>query len=95
MEKDSITISTIEHLAELSGLEFSEEEKQEMQAQVIGILDMLNGCANADMVVSDSKSITLDDIRNDEVMPSLIREDVLSNSPNCMQGYIVTSKVVD
>ena len=95
MEKNSITISTIEHLAELSGLEFTEEEKKVMQTQVIDILDMFNGCAEADTIVSDSVSVTLDHIRNDEVMPSLIREDLLSNSPNCMQGYIVTSKVVD
>ena len=46
-------------------------------------------------VVSEDKTLNLQDIRTDEIIPSLVREDVFSNVPKCMQGYVVTGKVVD
>ena len=96
MEKNSITISDIEHLAELSGLEFNDEEKCVMLEQVIGILDMFNGCSEADeRAIENAKIVKIDELRNDEVRYSLSQELALKNAPECKAGYVVSHKVVD
>jgi len=96
MENGAISLSDIEHLAEMSGLDFSDDEKVVMQGQVEGILDMLNGCAEADMVEEcHSKSIGLAELRDDAVHVSLTPEQVFENTPNAHKGFIVVPKVVD
>ena len=95
MENQTVTITDIEHLAELSGLELSDIDKKVM-LEVIGILDMFNGCADADenAVISGSE-ISIDDLREDSPKASLSKEDVFMNTPRCESGYVVVPKVVD
>ena len=96
MENNSISLSDIERLAQMSGLDFSDEEKVVMKDQIEGILDMLNGCAEADMIEENHlKSVGLADLRDDIVHSSLTPEQVFENTPNAHKGYIVVPKVVD
>jgi aspartyl-tRNA(Asn)/glutamyl-tRNA(Gln) amidotransferase subunit C len=96
MEEISITIQDVEHLAEMSALEFSEKEKSVMLNEIKGILNMFNGCADADDTIKDkSKTISLDDLRPDEPKSSMSREEIFMNAPRCEHGYIVVPKVVD
>jgi aspartyl/glutamyl-tRNA(Asn/Gln) amidotransferase C subunit len=96
MDEELVTIADIEHLAEMSGLEFSDIDKRIMQEQVNGILDMFNGCAEADeTVIEKTKVVSLEDLRDDEEMSSLKADQVFMNTPESKQGYIVVSKVVD
>ena len=96
MDKQKISISDIEHLAELSGLEFSDVDKQVMLNEVVGILDMFDACAEADdYVVTDNKVMSLSDLRDDEVSPSLSKEDVFKNTPRVDRGYVVVPRVVE
>ena len=96
MENQTVTISDVEHLAELSGLELSDIDKKVMLEEVIGILDMFNGCAEADenAVISGSE-ISIDDLREDSPRASLSKEDVFMNTPRCEKGFVVVPKVVD
>ena len=96
MEEISVTIEDVEHLAEMSALEFTDKEKVVMLNEIKGILSMFNGCADADDTIIDkSKAITLDDLREDDPKASLNKDEVFMNAPRCEHGYIVVPKVVD
>ena len=96
MDKELVTLSDIEHLAEMSGLEFSDVDKQIMLEQVNGILDMFNGCSEAEEnVIERGRIISLEDLREDSVRPSLQKDQVYLNAPESQQGYFVVPKVVD
>lgn len=96
MESNEITISDISRLAEMSGLVFTDEEKQVLCAQVSGILEMLDGCANVDSEITEESKVTsLNDLRNDVVYSSLSINDVFTNAPRGHKGYFVVPKVVD
>ena len=96
MENQTVTITDIEHLAELSGLKLSDIDKKVMLEEVIGILDMFNGCADADEnAVIFGSEISIDDLREDSPKASLSKEAVFMNTPRCDSGYVVVPKVVD
>ena len=96
MDKVDITLSDVDHLAELSGLEFSEYDKKIMLNEINCIIDMFNGCAEAgEFTVEQDKSVGLNDLRDDEVMSSLGREEVFMNTPKADKGFVVVPKVVD
>ena len=95
MEKNLITIDEIDYLADLSGLNFSDEEKEIMQGEVSGILSMLNTCADIEVEGSISAStVLLSDLRDDEVHRSLDKDIALSQVRECRGNYIVIPKGV-
>jgi aspartyl-tRNA(Asn)/glutamyl-tRNA(Gln) amidotransferase subunit C len=95
MNKDSITIAEVEHLAEMSGLRFTDAEKKIMQGEVSGIINLLNECATVETDdVEYNREQSLQDLREDEVFPSLNKETVLSLAPKTGRGYIIVPKVV-
>ena len=95
MENNSITISDVEYLAQMSGLEFTDEEKMIMRDQVAGILEMLDGCAEAENECDlNQMTLSLSDLRDDEVVESVVT-DVLMNAPKSHKGYYVVPKVVE
>lgn len=96
MEKEKITIETIEKLAEISQLEFSMEEKERLVGEVSGIIDMLDQCGNfqADNLVCETK-LSIKDLREDVVKFGLGTEDALKNAPISKQDYLGVPKVVN
>ena len=96
MKKEKITIADIEHLAELSALSFTDDEKIVMVEQVSGIIEMLNACAEVEIKEQETtKSMSLQELRNDECGEMLNRESVFLNTPKCEQNYVVVPKVVE
>ena len=95
MENSKINIKDIEKLAEMSGLIFSQEEKENMVTEVSGIIEMLNLC---EKVKTNNKNediiLGLDDLRPDEIKDSF-DIDISINSPSKRKGCIVVPKVVD
>lgn len=96
MGKSTVNILDIEHLAEMSGLVLSDTEKDVMNKEINGILEMFNGCAEADENALDKRKVlSLDDLREDVVESSLDADQVFMNAPQVQNGYIVVPKVVD
>lgn len=88
MEKERITIETIEKLADFSRLNFSIEEKEVLRGEVSGIIEMLDKCAEVDATQSAHFScVTIDDLREDVVEESLDSNEVFSNAPMSKNGY--------
>lgn len=96
MEKEKITIETIEKLADFSRLDFSVDEKEKLVDEVSGIIDMLNQCAEVETgVVSSLSCVTVEDLREDSVEPSLGKNDAFLNAPLSKNGYYGVPRVVE
>lgn len=93
----SITDGQIKHLAELSNLEFSDEERCKMKGdleQILTFVNEMNNC-NIKNINYDEAEVTLFDLREDEIKPSLSQKKITENAPHKEDGYFVVSKVVD
>ncbi len=93
----NISTKQIDHLAKLSALNFSDEEKQKMKGnleQILDFVDEMNKCTISNQVY-DEAEVTLFDLREDEPKPSLTQKAATQNAPDTENGYFVVSKVVD
>lgn len=93
----NISDRQIEHLAELSALELSKEQKIKMKGeleQILGFVDEINKCDTAG-VNYDETEITLDELRDDKVKPGLKQSEATANAPKAENGFFVVTKVVD
>lgn len=92
-----ITIKDVEHLAELSQLDFSSDEKQNLVKDLNNILDMVNQLQQAK--TSDepvfNKSHKISQLREDEPKPSLEQEEILKNAPKQRRGCFNVPLVVE
>lgn len=96
MKKEKITIEEIDRLAELSALEFSEEEKKGLVFQVENILSMLNACQSVDTDKVEYENVhKISDLREDEIGESLPVDEALLNAPKQRKGYFNVPKVVE
>ncbi len=94
----AITMQEIEHLAKLSKLALSEEEKQRLTGEMQSILafaDKLSGLdtASADptMFAAEGQNV----FREDEVKPSLPTAAILQNAPEADMECFVVPKTVE
>lgn len=92
-----ITDKQIEHLIDLSSLSLSDSEKSKMKKNLEEILVFVDKIAGIDAsnVYIEPSSSTLDNLREDVVLPSISQEDALKNAPAKENGAYVVSKVVD
>ena len=97
MEKNNIDLTTIDHLADLSNLTFTEEEKVIMMGEVSSIIDMLTACARAktDGIEDEELTMSLDALREDIPMQTLNIDTVFENSTRCEKNYFTVPKVVE
>lgn len=93
----NISDKQIDHLAELSALEFSELEKEKMKGNLEKILEFVDEMNKCDVTKTpyDEAEVTLYDLREDEEKPGLSQKQATSNAPHSENGYFVVSKVVD
>jgi aspartyl-tRNA(Asn)/glutamyl-tRNA(Gln) amidotransferase subunit C len=93
----NINLSDVEYLAELSALEFSEQEKQNFLKDLDGILEMVNQLKqqNADENNVFNKSHNLNELREDVVGESLSQEEILLNAPKQRRGCFSVPLVVE
>jgi aspartyl-tRNA(Asn)/glutamyl-tRNA(Gln) amidotransferase subunit C len=88
----------VEHVARLSRLELSEEERAAFRAQLGTILEHFRRLDALDLTDVPPTSHTLplaNVLREDVPGPSLPREDVLRNAPAAEDGYIVVPPVIE
>lgn len=90
-----ITIKEVEHLATLSALNFTAEEKEKFVTDFTNILNMVNEIQKADTTSGNvfNKSHKLSELREDEAKPSFSQEEILQNAPkqrrNCFNVPLV------
>ncbi len=92
-----ITEKDVLHVAKLSKLEFGEDEIQDMVKDMGAIVDYVNTLSKVDTsdMVMDLNTIALDDLRKDEVKPSLSQEEAIQNAPKKRNGGFSVPQVVE
>ena len=77
----------IDHLASLSALEFTPEQKEQYAKEFEGIMELVEKISNFDLTEQIAyEPIPVSDLREDEVKPGLTQDEVLTNAPNKKQG---------
>jgi aspartyl-tRNA(Asn)/glutamyl-tRNA(Gln) amidotransferase subunit C len=94
----SIDKSTVDALAELAKLEFSETEKDELVKDLNRIIDFVDKLNELDtegveplVYMSDARNV----MRPDEVQQDISHEDALKNAPKKDSDYFRVPKVLD
>jgi aspartyl-tRNA(Asn)/glutamyl-tRNA(Gln) amidotransferase subunit C len=81
----ALTIEEVEHVAHLARLRLSAEELEKMRtdlSNILGYIDMLKEVDVSDVAPTAQVTELFNIMRDDEVRPSLPREDVLANAPD-------------
>lgn len=92
-----ITLKDIEYLANLSALEFSENEKKDFLIDFNNILKMVDNLKNHETDIEEiyNKSHNLSELRTDEIQPSLSQDEVLKNAPKEKRGCFNVPLIVE
>ena len=93
----SVTIKDVDHIADLARLEFTEEEKGRLTAQLNSILAYMEHLNTLDTSAIDPLShvIELSNVfREDGVKPGLATEDALKNAPSKTEKFFKVPKVI-
>lgn len=94
----AVTIKDVEYVAQLARLEIREEDKERFTNELNNILKYVEKLSEVD---TDNVDISIgaypvfNALRDDEVMPSLDREEVLKNAPGKEEGYFKVPKMIE
>ena len=89
-------IKEIEHLAELSKLEFTEQEIVDFAKDFESIVKLANKIKDAD--ISGERAITtmpMADLREDEPMPSTATDILLQNAPDKNKDSFIVPRIME
>ncbi len=91
-----ISNEEFKHLAELSKLEFSDEERDKFIKDFNSVLDFASQINSAKVEnKSFIKSIPLKDLREDVAQSGLSQDEVVSNAPLKKKGCFVVPRIMD
>ena len=96
-KENKMDIKTIEHLCNLSKLNYTDEGKQKVMAEMSEIINLMDTVKEFDVVYDDTKdnnSISYAEVREDKAKPSFPTEKLLSNTKPSDNCYVVP-KMVD
>ena len=90
--------ATVARVARLSRLELTDDERALFRVQLGGILESFQRVAALDLSAVPEAAQTAPtggSLRDDNVVPSLARDDVLANAPAVEDGYFVVPPVIE
>lgn len=89
-------INEIKHLAELSKLEFTDEELQEFAKDFESLVELADMVKNATIEGGRFiNAIDMDDLREDEPMPSTSVDILLQNAPESKKDSFVVPRIME
>jgi aspartyl-tRNA(Asn)/glutamyl-tRNA(Gln) amidotransferase subunit C len=94
----ALTIEEVEHVAHLARLRLSAEELEKMRtdlSNILGYIDILKEVDVSDVAPTAQVTDLFNIMRDDEVGPSLPREDVLANAPDQRDGMFRVKAIFD
>ena len=93
-----ITTELVNHLAELSRLEFNAEETENFKQEFAKTLEQIQTLEDANLENLDQNQTLLDaeqDLKEDVAGESLKKDDVIKNAPDTMGSSISVPMMVD
>ena len=94
----AITREDVEHVAYLARLGLTEEEKDRLAVQLSNILEAMQviGQLDTSAIPPTAQVIPLTNVtRDDEVRPSVDREEILKNAPRRSGDYFLVPAVLE
>jgi aspartyl-tRNA(Asn)/glutamyl-tRNA(Gln) amidotransferase subunit C len=94
----ALTTEEVEHVRRLARLRLSPEEIEKMRVQLSHILEHIDMLKEVDVAgVPPTAQVTdlLNILREDELRPSLPREDVLANAPDQQDGMFRVREIFE
>ncbi len=94
----AVDINTIEHLCNLSKLDYNDDEMNKVMGEMSDIIDLMDEIKDFDLTYDDTKDgneIRFADTRADEAKPSFPTEKLLANTDNDVDDSYVVPKVVE
>lgn len=89
-------IKELEHLAEMSKLEFTHEELLEFDKDFQNLIDLVDRVKNCNIAGERRlKIISMDDLREDEVIASTNVEKLLKNSPETKKDSVAVPRIME
>ena len=86
----------LEHLAELSKLEFSPEQLQNFHEKFEDLLNLVEKVRGCDIAGERKlKVISMNDLREDEVIPSTSVEKLLKNAPETKKDSVTVPRIME
>ncbi len=93
---DFMDLTEIKHLAELSNLEFSQQELQDFEKEFASLVALADNIKNANIEGKRIfQSIELNELRPDTIKPSLSPTALLQNAPVQKKDCFVVPRVVE
>lgn len=93
-----ISKKEVEHIALLSRLSLTEEEKERYRKELSSILDYVNKLneINTDDIIPTAHVMDLKNVfREDEVIPSMDRDRVLANAKEKQNGCFKVPRIIE
>lgn len=93
----ALTREEVLKVAKLAKLEFTNEEIEKYQQElneILNYIDMLDELDTENIKPLSQINNDANNLKEDEVKPSLLVEDALKNAPETVDGTIVVPKVV-
>lgn len=94
----SVSKKDVEYVAQLAKLEFNEEQKEEFVDdlnKILTYMEKLNELDTNDVDIIINPYYIENKYREDKVQESMKLNDVIENSPDHLEEYIIVPKVID
>lgn len=94
----AVDINTIEHLCNLSKLNYSGDEMQKVMGEMSDIIDLMDEIKDFDLTYDDTKDnneIRFSDTRTDVAEESFPTDRLIANAKENVDGCYVVPKVVE
>lgn len=95
MEKEIVTISDVEHVMELSRLDFTEEEKQAVKQNLCDIVNYFGVLSTVNTEGVEAVVKPEGTPREDVVKQSIPKEEVVRNAPFHTSSAFIVPRVVE
>lgn len=94
----SVTKGDVEYVADLARLSFKEEEKEELIGNlnvILGYIDKLNELDTDSVDITVNPYYVENKFREDVVEKSMPLKEVIDNSPQNIEEYVVVPKIIE
>lgn len=88
----------ITYLAKLSKLELSDSDKERLASEMSAIVNLMDTMSEVEMedhVNLNGEGISLESLREDEVVPSYDTETILKNASHKKDGFFEVPKIME
>lgn len=94
----SVSKKDVEYVAELSRLNFSEQEKENLVDdlnQILNYMEKLNELHTENVDIIVNPYYIENKFREDEVQESMNLESIIENAPRNLEEYVVVPKIIE